>query len=40
MSGYFLPDRSFRGDAKRARSERYRQAHKLSLLAAFDVLDR
>ena len=39
VSGYFLLDRSFRWDSKRAHTEHYRQAHRLSLLAAFDVLD-
>ena len=39
VSGYFLLDRSFHWDSKRAHSEHYRQAHRLSLLAAFDVLD-
>ena len=39
VSGYFPLDRRFRWDSRRAHSELHRQAHSLSQLAAFDVLD-
>jgi hypothetical protein len=38
VNGYFLLDRSFHWDSKHAHSERYKQAHRLLLLAMFDVL--